>query len=176
MLARYHDQMGTLPSLGMRSADMIRSNLPVSPESAAAAGIQMDSTQKVVRAWPFSDKSDLDTHLEPFSSPLIVFTCQRPQYLAQTLADVYKYRDSTCRMGCPLIISQDGRDEGVVQIVQEYQQKFANVGIPLIHLIHDEQPTYLRKSNAYELLAVHYGWALGQVFGDQLESKLVNTI
>ena len=148
--------------------NMIRSKLPVSPEAAAVAGINMEPVQKVVKASPFLTKSDLETHLEPFSSPLIIFTYQRPQYLMQTLEDIYKYRDASCLMGCPLIISQDGKDEGVMQVVEEYQRKFASVGIPLIHLFHNEQ-SYLRKRNAYELLAVHYGWALGQVFGDQLE-------
>jgi alpha-1,3-mannosyl-glycoprotein beta-1,2-N-acetylglucosaminyltransferase len=60
------------------------------------------------------------------------------------------------------VISQDGTDEGVVQVIQSYREKFKEKGIPMIRI---EHKSALRGgTNAYQALAVHYGWALQQIF------------
>ena len=161
VLSWYHHQ---IPGFSVSS----RTNIPVSPEAAAAAAAaaQVPRRKDAPKA-PMMPPSSVGTYLEPFQSPLLVFTCRRAGYLRQTLDDIYNFRDSSCRIGCPLVVSQDGKDDGVTQVIEEYQEKFAAVDIPLIHLQHEAG--HLRKQNAYQLLAVHYGWALRQVFGDQLE-------
>lgn len=175
---------------------VIRSHLPASPVAAAVGASTKDERRRnnnhrpmilpaaAAGGNPFrhdlmttttdSDSSTVLANLTPFTSPLIVFTCKRPDYLRQTLDDIYKFRETSCRMGCPIIISQDGKDPGVVQVIQEYQAVFAEAGIPLIHLQHEAPKTanVRKRWNAYELLALHYGWALGQVFGDQLFFQL----
>lgn len=179
MVAWYHQGIPGVPKV-------IRTRLPVSPVAMAVGAaatnsnnhkddrtIAVESSSTSTGDSLLLSTADLEARLTPFSSPLIVFTCQRPNYLRQTLDDIFKFRETTCRMGCPIIISQDGKDPGVVQVVQEYERQFAQVGIPLIHLQHrhDESTTgkvRKKRQNAYELLAQHYGWALGQVFGDQL--------
>jgi alpha-1,3-mannosyl-glycoprotein beta-1,2-N-acetylglucosaminyltransferase len=156
-------------------ATMMRARWPASPQSAAAKATpqwKSGGEESSSLSDPFS-AADVTTHLQPFSSPLIVFTCQRPNYLKDTLADIYKYRDTTCRIGCPLIISQDGTDAGVTEVVELYTHKFAAVGVPLIHLQH--KTTKKRGVNAYQALAAHYGWALGHVFGDELEFTVQGT-
>lgn len=167
MLAWYHQGIPGFPS-------HLRSRLPVSPDTVIAGGIEKEPQQKYIPQprpdSPFLSETDLETHLEPFTSPVLVFTCKRPKYLQKTLQDIYDYRDTGYRMGCPLIVSQDGNDKDEIQVIEAFQKKFAKVGIPLIHLRH-EVP-HLRKANAYELLAVHYGWALGKVFGDDLEFSM----
>lgn len=53
--------------------------------------------------------------------------------------------------------------------MNDYQQKFGELGIPLLHL-HHEQDEKARRQNrgrpaiAYQALAHHYGWGLRQVF------------
>jgi GNT-I family len=121
-------------------------------------------------------------NLRPFESPLLIFTCKRAEYLRQTLDDVLKYLPTTtedCIVGCPIIISQDGKNEEVRAVIEEYQQKFAHLSsvgdsnkIANIPLLRIEHTSALRGSkNAYEALAKHYGWALQKVFS---ESAAIN--
>jgi alpha-1,3-mannosyl-glycoprotein beta-1,2-N-acetylglucosaminyltransferase len=110
------------------------------------------------------------TYLEPFQSPLLIFTCRRPDYLRDTLNDVFNFADRSLRIGSPVIVSQDGTDQGVMEVIYEYRKKFASLGIPLIHLKHETG--HVRNRNAYQLLAIHYGWALQQVFSGNLEYEI----
>jgi alpha-1,3-mannosyl-glycoprotein beta-1,2-N-acetylglucosaminyltransferase len=124
--------------------------------------------------------------LRPRESPLLIFTCKRANYLRQTLDDIFKHLPpaddkkgggggggggSICLMGCPIIVSQDGTDPDVSAVVEEYAGRFwVEKHIPLLHWQH--QPTAkagLRgalstTTNAYEALAIHYGWALSKLF------------
>jgi GNT-I family len=101
-------------------------------------------------------------------SPLLIFTCRRDRYLSETLDHVYRSIGPRCRFGCPIIVSEDGRHKDVERVVVEHRSKFEDVGIPLVHIHHDQrQQQQLRgvgQQNAYQALARHYGWALAQVF------------
>lgn len=104
-----------------------------------------------------------------FKSPLIIFTCHRAEYLKQTLEDVFNYIPRNCEMGCPVVISQDGRDPVVAKVAADYQEKLSNVGVPLVHMQH-ERTSNLRGMNpaqAYEALARHYGWGLTRLFSGE---------
>ena len=115
---------------------------------------------------------------EPQGSPLVIFTCSRADYLRQTLNDVLKYIPSDCRMGCPVIVSQDGHNTAVQQVIADFQTQFLErKGIAVVHL---EHKSALRRGNkaasssmsSYQALAIHYGWALRQVFdGHAVASK-----
>lgn len=100
-----------------------------------------------------------------YESPTLVFTCSRAEYLDQTLADIVKYLPKTCDFGCPIIVSQDGDDEAVKTVVQKYQRQKNHHGvrIPIVHIQHEQTHAHVQ-INAYQALAVHYGWALTQTF------------
>jgi len=93
-------------------------------------------------------------------TPLLLFTCRRAEYLRQTLQDIKMYLPNDCRIGCPIIISQDGNDASVESVVHEFQN--ANPSIPILHYQHIPD-SHLRKS-PYKELAIHYKWALQKVF------------
>jgi len=99
----------------------------------------------------------------PYETPLLIFTCKRDGYLRETLTDIQKIIPKDCSIGCPIIISQDGNEQAVIRVIQEFQATFASLGIPVIRL---EHKSALRrgKLNSYQALAIHYGWALGLVF------------
>ena len=116
-----------------------------------------------------SERSNIATASSPSitqqhdgESPLLIFTCRRAEYLQQTLTDVFRYLPSDCRIGCPVVISQDGHDAAVATLIHEFQ--YSNPTIPILHYTHEPE-THLRKS-PYQELAVHYGWALQKVFSE----------
>lgn len=105
------------------------------------------------------------TSFDPQLSPLIIFTCKRDNYLRETLTDVLKYIPDDCSMGCPVVVSQDGKSTEVGAVIEDFTAEFQQQkpNIPLIHIQHKSA---LRKgsNNSYQALAQHYGWALKQVF------------
>eukprot|EP00934_Nitzschia_sp_Nitz4_P001859 Nitzschia sp. Nitz4//scaffold4_size323378//233615//235062//NITZ4_000692-RA/size323378-snap-gene-0.467-mRNA-1//-1//CDS//3329553495//1859//frame0 len=145
---------------------------PQAPETAKAG------LHEVHNLLPLSDDA------EAYRSPLLIFTCQRANYLSQTLEDIVNNIPQYCGFGCPVIISEDGAHDEIAQVVQEYAQKLGLLHIPLFHLQHHqfepEQPggggrQHLRgrlsPTDAYTALAQHYGWALTQVF-DGLDDSI----
>lgn len=104
-------------------------------------------------------------YLKPFESPLLIFTCNRDNYLKQTLTDIQNNIPTDCSIGCPIVISQDGSNPKVVDVIRDFTASFKEIGIPVIRLQH--RSSLRRGSNAYQALAVHYGWALKQVFAGQ---------
>jgi hypothetical protein len=105
-----------------------------------------------------------------YDSPVIIFTCHRPNYLSQTLDDIYRYIPRPCSFGCPIIVSEDGEHPEVEKIISEYKTKFEEVGVLLIHIRH--QQVLRRSDGAYQALSKHYGWALSQVFDGKIDPKL----
>ena len=55
---------------------------------------------------PVDSKGDDE---DAYTSPLLIFTCQRAQYLTQTLDDVLANSGDHCGFGCPIIVSEDGK-------------------------------------------------------------------
>lgn len=104
--------------------------------------------------------------LQPHESPLLIFTCQRANYLHDTLTHVLRYIPSDCSMGCPVIVSQDGTNADVAQAIAEFAVLFLErKGISLIHMQHKSAIRRGANSvNSYQALAIHYGWALTRVF------------
>lgn len=102
-------------------------------------------------------------------TPLLIFTCRRAEYLRETLNDVFSFLPKDCRIGCPVIISQDGHDASVEQVVKEFQKKYSS--IPIQHYQHDPESN-LRKQ-PYKELAIHYKWAIHQVFFDHPHAQQV---
>ena len=99
---------------------------------------------------------------EPYQSPLLIVTCARASYLTETLDTIYKYIPQTCIMGCPIVVSQDRNIPDVTQVIESFMAKFEAKGIPFFHIVHPQTPNL--RGNAYNLLAVHYGWALRTLF------------
>ena len=108
--------------------------------------------------------------IHPAESPMLIFTCRRANYLRTTLETILEYIPDDCSIGCPLIISQDGKNEQVAAEIKSFQQKFQQQkGIPVVHL---EHASALRGGvNAYQALAVHYGWALRKVFNGEAKTS-----
>lgn len=114
-----------------------------------------------------------------YESPLLIFTCQRANYLSDTLTDILHYIPQPCTFGCPIIVSQDGDNFDVDMVIRDFKRQFANVGIPLIHIRHQHHHHHqpppsekLKETKPYEALAKHYGWALSQVFHGKIHSQL----
>lgn len=105
-----------------------------------------------------------------YESPLIVFTYERASYLETTLSDIFNYIARPCAFGCPIIVSQDGENLDVANVISQFQKKFASIGIPLFHIQHKER--LKSTEGAYQALAKHYGWALSQVFNQRIHSEL----
>ena len=108
---------------------------------------------------PISSGSFNDAQYE---SPLLIFTCNRPQYLEKTLESVLSTISQPCGFGCPVIVSEDGQHEDIEDVVWSFKEKFKEKQIPLIHINHKQNVR--TGGNAYKTLAKHYGWALSQVF------------
>jgi alpha-1,3-mannosyl-glycoprotein beta-1,2-N-acetylglucosaminyltransferase len=99
----------------------------------------------------------------PYESPLLIFTCQRGNYLSQTLDDIYNYIPRPCSFGCPVVISQDGENDEVTRVILNYKEKFKSIGIPLLHIRH-KQSSRRESEGVYGSLSKHYKWALSEFF------------
>ena len=120
------------------------------------------TTAEPINPIAIEDSSQLISSVQPHESPLLVFTCNQAEHLQQTLAGILRYIPADCSIGCPIVISQDGKNAEVLQVITDYQTKFAAKGIPVVRI---EHKSALRGgTNAYQALAVHYGWALGHIF------------
>lgn len=111
----------------------------------------------------------LQSGIQPYQSPLLIFTCSRANYLTETLDNIYSSIPTTCVMGCPIVVSQDKDIPEVTKVIESFKAKFEAKGIPFYHLVHPTT-TNLR-GNAYNLLAVHYGWALRTLFDGKAYDK-----
>lgn len=108
----------------------------------------------------------------PYESPLLIFTCNREAYLEETLSKILNFIPDDCSIGCPVIISQDGSNPKVSNVIAKYTASFQEQKhIPVVHLNH---PSSLRRGgiNSYQALAVHYGWALKHVFDRSSSSTI----
>jgi alpha-1,3-mannosyl-glycoprotein beta-1,2-N-acetylglucosaminyltransferase len=105
----------------------------------------------------------------PYQSPLLIFTCSRANYLAETLDTIYQHIPTACIMGCPIVVSQDRDIQDVSQVIDDFKVKFEQKGIPFYHIQHPSSPNL--RGNPYQLLAVHYGWALRTLFDGKAYDK-----
>jgi alpha-1,3-mannosyl-glycoprotein beta-1,2-N-acetylglucosaminyltransferase len=146
--------------------DQHHHSVPMSPPNGVFGGA--DSAQEEIKA------ASAPGHLHSHESPLLIFTCKRDTYLRQTLDDILKHiphatesGDSQgCLMGCPIVISQDGNNAAVAAVIQEYTDKFRL--LKSVDVVHWQHPSAMLRGNMnpYQALAVHYGWALGRLFGE----------
>ena len=166
---------------GIGDSSTRRKSLPILPIQQETSKHQSESRKVIIdhqdnsnnELQPASVISSLDAEV----SPLLIFTCQRANYLQEALSYILQYIPSDCTMGCPIIVSQDGHNSDVTKVIQDYQTKLQlEKNIPLIHIEH-KSGAHVRVGakaiNPYEALAVHYGWALQQVF-DGLATKKKN--
>ena len=176
----YHGYQYRMSSGGMGTGDTTatasrKKSLPILPIQQETSKHQLES-RKVIsnEIHDFKSSEMLSLHdaavtlLGAEASPLLIFTCQRAKYLEETLSYILQYIPSDCTIGCPIIVSQDGHNTEVAQVIKDYQTKLKQEkNIPLIHLEH-KSGAHVRMGakaiNPYEALAVHYGWALQQVF------------
>ena len=135
---------------------------------------------------------DVDT----MDSPVFIVTYERAEYLERALWNVFQYhpahlvqnsglRGSTTNgnrgriIGSPVIVSQDGENTEVRAVIENYRNLFERkLGVPLFHIQHKQEEV---KSDPYswsdwevpyKKLAMHYGWALEEVFsGAAYETK-----
>ena len=135
-----------------------------------------------VRSDLIQDTDDRDargSNQEPLghgTSPLLLFTFRRADYLRETLDTVLRYIPHDCQsVACPVIVSQDGDNADVTRVIQDFARRFQEIGIPLLHWQHSQDhPPVLRGSLArianakgYAALAQHYKWALDKVFSPE---------
>ncbi|KAL7558425.1 hypothetical protein ACA910_015767 [Epithemia clementina (nom. ined.)] len=135
---------------------------------------KMDDQQQQQRRNHDKDNNINYQNLGHGSSPLLIFTFRRADYLQTTLQYVLEYIPHHCEsVGCPVIVSQDGHDDQVAQVIADFTTKFEAIGVPVLHWQHEQQPITLHGSlasitnaRAYAALAQHYQWALDKVFYD----------
>ncbi len=82
-----------------------------------------------------------------------MLTYKRPQYLGRALESLFRYKPGS---SYPIWISQDGEQQAVRAKIEQYAGRVRHI----VHPHREGQP-------GYEAIAVHYGWALGQVFADR---------
>jgi len=143
---------------------------------------------RLQHATPLLDPSQMD-------SPLLIITCERAEYLERTLWKVFechpaqhlqmtpgKFRDERA-IGSPIIVSQDGGNQEVEAVIEAYRTLFEKeLGVPLYRMGHIPPKSLLEKpedidqwewedhawERPYKLLAVHYGWAIEQIFSGEV--------
>jgi alpha-1,3-mannosyl-glycoprotein beta-1,2-N-acetylglucosaminyltransferase len=149
---------------------------PLSSKSQSSTSNINNSNNKILPS--SSSITDNNNHNNNnYDSPLLIFTCHRDNYLKETLETVLTYIPHYCKFGCPVIVSEDGQHDNIRNVITDYQSKFHQIGIPLVHLIHTQN---LRRgvspaTSAYVALAQHYKWALTQVFDGTYGSKAVTS-
>lgn len=153
------------------------------PDTTTTHRVEDDSTEENNNEPPESGVQIIKNHpnvsslLGHGASPLLIFTYRRADYLRKTLQYVLDYIPHDCEsVGCPVIVSQDGSDANVAQVVLDYIPQFQSIGIPLWHWQHEQAsttallerlpPSLLGINNVqgYAALAQHYQWALDRVF------------
>ena len=107
--------------------------------------------------------------LPPYESPTLIFTCSRANYLTDTLQTIHDNISTACSMGCPIVVSQDRDMPDVTKVIQDFKAKFEAKGVPFFHIQHPVAG--LLRGNPYQLLAVHYGWALRTLFDGKVYNQ-----
>jgi len=107
----------------------------------------------------FISKGKNSNDLNPLTSPLLIFTFQRADYLERSLTEIFENIPTTCHIGCPVIISQDGDIQAVTEVIKSFQSRYKN--IPVIHLKHKKVGAGL---TGYQALGTHYQWGLSTTF------------
>lgn len=64
---------------------------------------------------------------DAYRSPLVIFSCRRPRYLAQTLDDILQNIGDSCSFGCPVIVSEDGPSDFWLEHIDTFEDFFPNV-------------------------------------------------
>jgi alpha-1,3-mannosyl-glycoprotein beta-1,2-N-acetylglucosaminyltransferase len=143
-------------------------------KSIPIVGNNPDYQSQLFKSIPIAPGNSNNNNNNPdYESPLLIFTCSRANYLSETLTDIYKYIPTSCRFGCPIIISQDGNNAEVAEVIKDFQKKFKDKGVPLLHIQHPQDLKQFsmsgKKVNTYQVLAIHYGWALKSLFHGQID-------
>ena len=94
------------------------------------------------------------------TATILIFTCRRANYLQDTLTDILSNITHGCSIGCPVIVSQGGKDESVAHVIASFQEQLPST----FPLLHDQHTSTIRKQNPYQVLAQHYGSDLQRVF------------
>ena len=132
--------------------------------------------------------------IDKMDSPVFIVTYERAEYLERALWNIFQYHpahsvqnsglrgtnNKTGRIiGSPIVISQDGDNTEVRAVIENYRNLFERkLGVPLYHIQHKQENitsdsySWTDWEVPYKKLAIHYGWALGQVFsGAAYETK-----
>lgn len=110
-------------------------------------------------------KSSIDlSSLKPslgVNTTLLIICSKRPDYLEKTLSYVVQYHPGD---GLPILISEDGKDPGVLRVIDEARTRLNNK-FPNSELTHISHPGYNKRyENGYFKLSAHFKWALQQTF------------
>mmetsp|Transcript_3686 Transcript_3686/g.5597 ORF Transcript_3686/g.5597 Transcript_3686/m.5597 type:complete len:431 (+) Transcript_3686:152-1444(+) len=137
-----------------------------SPEQAITETTHLPVSDTSFQAGHLEDPGDIPVQDSSPLSPtinetaVIIFACNRPDYLERTLKSVLSYLPK----GYHLYVSQDGTNSQVTKLVQDYRSK----GVELIQHIDTAPVLYMRPGDDrfknYYLIARHYGWGLSQMF------------
>jgi alpha-1,3-mannosyl-glycoprotein beta-1,2-N-acetylglucosaminyltransferase len=131
--------------------------LPAAADAAAADAADADAADAPPAAPPT---------LPSGKTAVVVICFSRPNYLKKTLSYVLERYHA----GIDVFVSQDGAKPGVAQAVTEFAAKArARLGITVTHLRHPPQGG----NNGYEKLAIHFGWALRELFDERQYQRVI---
>jgi alpha-1,3-mannosyl-glycoprotein beta-1,2-N-acetylglucosaminyltransferase len=103
---------------------------------------------------------------------VLIVTCNRPDYLARTLASVRRVHNGDARF--PLVISQDGAHVATAAVARAAAS--ASHG-EIAFMQHAQGPPAEMESPsdnpAYYRISAHYAWALGQLFDGERAAERV---
>jgi alpha-1,3-mannosyl-glycoprotein beta-1,2-N-acetylglucosaminyltransferase len=104
--------------------------------------------------------------IDPFASLgtetlLLIISSNRPDYLKKTLSYVNQYHP---RHAVPILISQDGNNPAVNQVICEAQEKFHQISSLSFEQFHFTPVPHAFYENGYFRLADHFKFALNQAF------------
>ena len=126
-------------------------SLPPSPPAAVTTAGQRPLSLRC---------DDASRKLVPSSIAVVVIAYNRPQYLDEALASIFRHHPGGSAF--PVYVSQDGDNADVRRVIEKHGAR------RLVHprtTLRVKPGTYLAKFPGYAYLSVHYGWALRTLFG-----------
>lgn len=152
----------------------LEASLPAAAPSAlslAASQPQPGAVGGVLSAGPPARLTE--AHMRDAASrdaiAVVVISCKRPKYLSRAMESVFRTQRDPARF--PLIISQDGDDAQMAQMVEA---KYASAGVAF-HMRHEHEASAeqlarrsgrTKSSLGYVRIAQHFGYALRRVFDE----------
>uniref|UniRef100_A0A6A7FVQ5 Alpha-1,3-mannosyl-glycoprotein 2-beta-N-acetylglucosaminyltransferase n=1 Tax=Hirondellea gigas TaxID=1518452 RepID=A0A6A7FVQ5_9CRUS len=112
--------------------------------------------------------NSISVEAAPMGIPVIVMCFTRAAELNQTLSGIFAVKPPT---GFPVYISQDGTNEAVTAVIEQYVAAYPESVFHLRFAYTGARNLEKKNMEIYHRIAAHYGWMLAKVF-DELHYPL----